>query len=353
MPGEDMEQGLLTVDCGAVVRNWRRLCVRHGTGPVAAVVKADAYGLGAAPIARALHAAGCAHFFVAHPAEGEALREALGGPEPMIAVLNGFAAGTHPRLTPVLNSLDDVRAHAGRAAILQVDTGMSRLGLDAAELDALVADPKPLSALDLRYIMTHLACADEPAHPLNLRQAERFAAACARLPAAPRSFANSCGLFLGAAFQSDLARPGCALYGINPMPGQPNPMEPVVRLEVPILQLRDIPAGASVGYGASWGAARPSRIATAALGYADGWLRALSGQGFGVLHGVRAPLVGRVSMDLTTFDVTDIPMARAGDRIEVLGAARDADAVAALAGTIGYEILTSLGARYARTYLPA
>jgi len=347
-----MEQGLLTVDCGAVVRNWRRLCERHATGPVAAVVKADAYGLGTAPIGQALHAAGCAHFFVAHPAEGEALRDII-GPGPMVAVLNGFAAGTHSRLTPVLNSLDDVRAHAGREAILHVDTGMSRLGLDAAELEALAADPAPLNALHPRYIMTHLACADDPTHPLNQRQAERFAAACARLPPAPRSFANSAGLFLGAGFMSDLARPGCALYGINPMPGRPNPMEPVVRLEVPILQVREIPVGDTVGYGASWVAPRRSRIATAALGYADGWLRALSGQGFGVLHGARAPLVGRVSMDLTTFDVTDIPMARAGDRIEVLGAARDADAVAALAGTIGYEVLTSLGARYARAYLPA
>jgi alanine racemase len=347
-----MEQGLLTVDCGAVVRNWRRLCERHGPGAVAAVLKADAYGLGAAPIGRALLGAGCAHFFVAHPAEGEALRDAL-GPGPMIAVLNGFAPGSHPRLTPVLNSLDDVRGHAGHEALLHVDTGMSRLGLDASELDALAADPAPLRALRLRYVMTHLACADEPRHGLNALQAERFAAACARLPPAPRSFANSSGLFLGPAFRSDLARPGCALYGINPMPGQPNPMEAVVRLEVPILQLREIPEGATVGYGASWTAMRPSRIATAALGYADGWLRGQSGKGFGMLHGQRAPLVGRVSMDLTTYDVTDIPAARAGDMIEILGPAQDADAVAALAGTIGYEVLTSLGARYARTYLPA
>lgn len=349
-----MVQALLTIDCGAVVRNWRRLCARHAPGAVAAVVKADAYGLGAAPIARALLAAGCKQFFVAHPSEGEALRDAL-GEGPMIAVLNGFAPGAHPRLTPVLNGLDEVRGHAalGAEALLQIDTGMARLGLDASELDALAADPSPLRALRLRHVMTHLACADMPDHPLNALQAARFAAACARLPPVPRSLANSSGLFLGPAFHSDLARPGCALYGINPMPGQPNPMEAVVRLEVPILQLREIPEGATVGYGASWTARRPSRIATAAIGYADGWLRAQSGQGFGLLHGQRAPLVGRVSMDLTTFDVTDIAAARAGDRIEVLGPAQDADGVAALAGTIGYEVLTSLGARYARTYLPA
>jgi len=347
-----MESGLLTVDLGAMVRNWRRLCARHAPGAVAAVVKADGYGLGAVPIARALHAAGCAEFFVAHPSEGEALRDAL-GPGPMVAVLNGFAPGSHLRLTPVLNNLQDVRGHAGREALLHIDTGMSRLGLDAAELDALATDPTPLAALRLRYVMTHLACADEPDHPLNAAQLHRFAAACARLPPAPRSLANSSGLFLGTAFRSDLARPGCALYGINPMPRQPNPMEAVVRLEVPILQLRDIPEGATVGYGAAWTAPRPSRIATVAMGYADGWLRAQSGKGFGVLHGQRAPLVGRVSMDLTTYDVTGIPGARVGETIEVLGPAQDADGVAALAGTIGYEVLTSLGARYARRYLPA
>lgn len=347
-----MESGLLTVDLGAVVRNWRRLCERHTPGEVAGVVKADGYGLGAVPIARALHAAGCAHFFVAHPAEGEAVRDAI-GPGPMVAVLNGFAPGAHPRLTPVLNSLADLRGHAGGEGLLHLDTGMSRLGLDASELDALAADPSPLGAVRLRYVMTHLACADEASHPLNGLQAQRFAAACARLPALPRSLANSSGLFLGPEFRSDLARPGCALYGINPIPGQPNPMEAVVRLEVPILQLRDIPAGATVGYGAAWTAARPTRIATTALGYADGWLRAQSGKGFGVLHGQRAPLVGRVSMDLSTYDVTDLPTARVGDMIEVLGPAQDADAVAALAGTIGYEVLTSLGARYERRYLPA
>jgi alanine racemase len=349
-----MEQGLLTVDCAAIVRNWRRLCALHAPGAVAAVVKADAYGLGAAPVARALHAAGCAHFFVAHPAEGEALRDAL-GEGPMIAVLNGFAPGAHPRLTPVLNSLPDVRAHAARGgeAILHLDTGMARLGLDAAELEALAADPAPLARLRLRFVMTHLACADEPDHPLNAAQRARFEAACARLPAAPRSLANSSGVFLGAGFRSDLARPGCALYGVNPTPGRPNPMERVVTLEVPVLQIREIAAGETVGYGAAWRAARRSRVATCAAGYADGWLRALSGKGFGVAHGRRAPLIGRVSMDLTTFDVTDIPELRPGELLTLLGAEQDADATAALAGTIGYEILTALGARYARRYLPA
>jgi alanine racemase len=353
-----MEQGLLTVDCGAVVRNWRRLVQRHAPGAVAAVVKADAYGLGAIPIARALQAAGCAHFFVAHPSEGEALCDALGD-GPLVAVLDGFAPGAHPRLTPVLNSLEDVRAHAshggghGGRAILHLDTGMSRLGLDAAEAEALIADPAPLARLELLFVMTHLACADEPEHPLNAAQAARFRALCARLPATPTSLANSSGIFLGPGFASDLARPGAALYGLNPTPGAANPMEGVVTLDVPVLQVRAIAAGETVGYGASWAAPRPARIATCAEGYADGWRRALSGQGFGVLHGQRAPLVGRVSMDLTTFDVTAIPEARAGDMIRLLGPGQDADTVAALAGTIGYEVLTSLGRRFTRVHLPA
>jgi len=198
--------------------------------------------------------------------------------------------------------------------------------------------------------MTHLACADEPEHPLNAAQAARFRAACARLPQAPRSLANSSGIFLGPDFASDLARPGCALYGINPTPGAPNPMRQVVRLEAPVLQVREIPKGASLGYGATWIAPRPSRIATVAAGYADGYLRALSGRGIGNFAGRTVPLVGRVSMDLITFDVTDAPDLAPGDMIELIGPGNTPDDLAARAGTIGYEILTSLGARYRREY---
>jgi alanine racemase len=235
----------------------------------------------------------------------------------MIAVLDGFAPGADENagLVPVLNSLGDVLAHAavgrkaGRArpALLHLDTGMARLGLDAGEQARLAADHSLLAGLDLLYVMSHLACADEPDHPLNAEQAARFARACAALPRLPRSFANSSGLFLGADYASDLARPGCALYGINPTPGAPNPMLPVIRLEAPILQIRDIPAGASVGYGASFVAARPSRIATIAVGYADGYLRCLSGQGVAAYRDMILPMVGRVSMDLITLDVTDAP----------------------------------------------
>ncbi len=352
-------QAVLTVDLGAVVANWRSLGARHAPGAVAAVVKADAYGLGAVPVARALAAAGCRHFFVAHLAEGLALRAAI-GLGPMVAVLNGFAPGADEEagLTPVLNGLPDIAAHAARPpearAILHLDTGMSRLGLDAREQAMLAEDPSRLAGVALRYAMTHLACADEPAHPLNAAQAARFADAAARIaPGVPRSLANSSGLFLGPAFASDLARPGCALYGINPTPGLPNPMRPVLRLEAPVLQVRRIEAGDTVGYGATWAAAEPRRIATVAAGYADGYLRALSGRSVGHVADRAVPLIGRVSMDLLTFDVTDAPEVGPGSMVTLIGPENSPDELAARAGTIGYEILTSLGARYRRAYLPA
>ena len=351
---------VLHIDLAAIVANWRALAARTAPGAVAGVVKANAYGLGAVPVARALHGAGCRHFFVAHLSEGMALRAGLGA-GPMIAVLDGFAPGADENagLVPVLNSLGDVLAHtaagrsAGRAqpALLHLDTGMARLGLDAGEQARLAADHSLLDGLELLYVMSHLACADEPAHPLNAAQAARFARACAGLPRLPRSFANSSGLFLGADYASDLARPGCALYGINPTPGAPNPMRQVVRLEAPILQIRDIPAGASVGYGASFVAARPSRIATIAVGYADGYLRCLSGQGVAAYRDMILAMVGRVSMDLITLDVTDAPGIAPGDVLQLIGGtAPSPDDLAARAGTIGYEILTSLGDRYRRAY---
>ncbi|WP_206030318.1 alanine racemase [Roseomonas sp. AR75] len=347
-------QAILHVDLPAIVANWRDLVTRHGA-PCAGVVKADAYGLGAAPVARALQAAGCATFFVAHLTEGMALRAALGaGPD--IIVLDGFPPGADEdaALVPVLNHLGDVAAHAaaGSRAVLHLDTGMARLGLDAQDQAALAQDRTRLHGLRLLCVMTHLACADEPDHPLNETQRARFADAAARIaPGTPRSFANSSGIFLGEGFRSDLARPGCALYGINPTPGAPNPMRQVMRVEAEILQVRQIAAGDTVGYGASWQAEEPRRIATVAAGYADGYLRALSGRSFALLHGRTVPLVGRVSMDLTTFDVTDVPQAAPGDRLLLIGGEGNTpDDVAARCGTIGYEILTSLGARYHRAY---
>jgi alanine racemase len=351
-------QPVLTVDPDAVASNWRLLARTHG-GPTAAVVKADGYGLGAALLAPRLFAEGARHFFVAQLGEAVALRAVL--PGAMIAVLNGFAAAeagaylAH-ELLPVLGSLPEVAAYRalsraqGRAlpALLHVDTGMNRLGLSAAELDEAAADPERLAGVDWRYVMTHLVSAEEPGDPVNARQKRDFAAACARLPAAPRSLANSSGIFLGPDFRSDLARPGAALYGINPTPGRPNPMRPTMRLTAPVLQLRAIGAGEGVGYNASWVASRPTIVATVALGYADGYHRAASNRAQAAFDGVRLPLIGRISMDLLTFDATDVPALRPGDSLELIGPAVPPDEVAGWAGTNGYEVLTSLAHRAAR-----
>ena len=203
--------------------------------------------------------------------------------------------------------------------------------------------------------MSHLACADTPEHPLNARQRDSFRAALAILPKAPVSFANSSGIYLGADYWGDLARPGAALYGVAPVPGQPNPMRGVVRLDGKILQVRQIDSGSTVGYGASHRAVGRERIATVAVGYADGFMRSLGNRGSGYIGAQRVPIVGRVSMDLITFDVSDVPelLARPGATIELIGPDHPIDAIAAEAGTIGYEILTALGARFARVYAPA
>ncbi len=351
----------LTIDLDAIAANWQTLAARHG-GATAAVVKADGYGLGAAPVARRLVDAGCRTFFVAHPGEGRALREAL-GPASRIAILNGLLDGlaqsyTAHDLVPVLGSLAEItrwqhqarRAGDTLPAMLHVDTGMCRLGLDPAELDRLLAEPDRLDGIQLTMVMTHLVSAETPAAPINAVQLARFTAACARLPPTPRSIANSSGMFLGADFDADLARPGAALYGINPQPGQPNPMRPVLRLAAPVLQLRMIAAGETVGYNGIWTARRPSRIATLSVGYADGYLRALSNGGLASFDGRPVPLVGRVSMDLTTWDVTDHPAIERGSWLELIGPAVPPDDVAARAGTNGYEVLTSLGRRYDRHY---
>ena len=349
---------VLHVGLDALAANWRLLSERHGA-PVAGVLKADGYGLGAVPVATRLLAEGCRHFFVAHLSEAVALRPAV--PGTLLAPLNGLWPGDAPvyrahGVSPVLGSLSEIdewRTTGGGPALLHVDSGLSRLGLSPAELDALEADPGRLHGIPISYVMTHLASAEDPADPLNETQRARFAAACARLPPAPRSLANSSGIFLGPAFRSDLARPGAALYGVNPTPGRPNPMRPVVRLRARVLQVRDVPPGASVGYNGAWRAARPSRIATVCAGYADGWLRSQSNRGVACFDGVPVPLVGRVSMDLTTFDVTEAPAVRAGDWIDLIGPGVSVDDVAARAGTNGYEILTSLGARYRRDYQTA
>jgi alanine racemase len=356
---------ILTIDLGALTDNYRLLRDRLSGADCAAVVKADAYGLGAARVAATLSRAGCRHFFVAHLQEGMALRETLPA-DAEIFVLNGLMPGAEAacreaRLTPVLNSLSQIdgwtalgrRRGQALPAILQVDSGMARLGLSPAEVDRLVRDPARLDGVALRAVMSHLACADEPDHPANRAQLAMFEAQRRRLPPAPASFANSSGIFLGTDYHFDLARPGAALYGVAPVPGAPNPMRAVVRLDARVIQTREIAAGHAVGYGHAFTAAGPMRIATLSVGYADGWLRSVGRTGFAYVGDRALPIAGRVSMDSLTLDITALPadMLKPGDFVELLGAHQSIDDVAAAAGTIGYEILTSLGGRYRRRYI--
>jgi alanine racemase len=278
----------------------------------------------------------------------------------MVAVLNGLPAGSEAAfaeagVVPVLGTPGEAarwsalarRLGRGLPALLHVDTGMRRLGFSPAEFAALAGR---LDGIVPRFAMTHLVSSEVPEDPINAVQAARFAEACAAFPGVARSFANSSGMFLGPGFGSDLARPGAALYGINPVPSGRNPMRPVVRLSARVLALRDVPAGEGVGYNATWIARRDSRIATLGVGYADGWHRSHSGRGHAIFDGALLPLVGRVSMDLTTFDATDLPALTEGAWVELIGPGRPVDDVAAAAGTNGYEVLTSLGRRYARVY---
>ena len=362
------ELATLTIDLAAIADNYRLLAAKATPAQCAGVVKADAYGLGAARVAPALHRAGCRAFFVAMLAEGRTLRALL--PDATIYVLNGLH-GADPTdfidagLRPVLVSRADVDGwlatvgdRTDARAGLHLDTGMARLGMPAAELDDIIGEGALLARLRPSLVMSHFACADTPAHPLNVEQARRFRAALERLGLTgdvTRSLAASSGIFLGPDHAFDLVRPGAALYGIAPLADQPNPLRQVVRLQAKILQVRRVDAGSTVGYGATHEFGRPARLATIGVGYADGYMRALSNRGGVYIGDRRAPIVGRVSMDLVTIDISDIPQEQAqpGSWVDLIGPHNPVDSVAAEAGTIGYEILTSLGRRYRRRYLDA
>ena len=351
---------MLTVDLGAIRENYRILKRLLGGVPAAGVVKADGYGLGAAQVAAALAKEGCKTFFVALLGEALALRAALGS-DAEIHVLNGIAPGAEDACVasgavPVLNSIEQIAAwqaaarRAGRqlAATLQVDSGMSRLGLPPADVETLSGKPDAFDGIAIRLVMSHLACADEPQDPANEAQLAAFEALRRQLPPAPASLANCSGIFLGPKYHFDLARPGAALYGLNPVPGQPNPMRQVVRLSAKIVQTRELPAYVGVGYGHAYHTVAPMRTATISLGYADGWPRRATASAW---HGgVELPFVGRVSMDSIILDITALPPGslKAGDLVELIGQRRSVDALAELAGTIGYEILTALGKRFHR-----
>lgn len=345
-----MACGILDIDLDAITANWRALdAMTPAHVQTAAMVKADGYGLGAAPIARALMAAGARRFFVALTEEGVALRLAL-GPEAEISILSGHMEGDSARirafnLVPMLTSRAQVERHFAQAPGLpfgvQLETGMNRLGIDAA--DWAIMAPAVI-ARKPRLLMSHMACADEPGHPLNDTQLARFRAMTDGTGVA-RSFAATGGILLGRQYDFDLTRPGIGLYGGAPFAAA----RPVVRLSLPVVQVRTLRAGDTVGYNATWAARGPARVATLAAGYADGFFRALSNRAV-LYHGATpCPLVGRVSMDLVTVDVT----AAQGtpEALELLGPAQGIDALAGAAGTIGYEILTALGQRYARQYV--
>jgi len=359
------EGGRLRIDLGAIVKNYRIIAARCAPAEVGAVVKADAYGLGAAEVAKVLRDAGCRLFFVAHLEEALPLRPLLPSDARLI-ILNGVPAGTEAlcagsKLVPVLNSLDQARRWrdaadaAGRRlpAALQIDSGMARLGVASEELATFVSDEPFGTAVDLVMLMSHLACADTPDHAVNAEQLARFEAMAALFPGVPRALANSGGAFLAPAFHCDIVRTGIALYGGAPSDAATNPIQPVVGLDARVIQIRTVPAGSGVGYGHDYRCKSESRIATIGVGYADGLPRTLGNRGAAWLGHARLPIVGRVSMDSITLDVTALPPGRLrpGDWVELIGPHQPIDALARDAGTISYEMLTSLGARYHRTYL--
>ena len=338
----------LTVDLNALAHNFHALEAASGA-PVHPVVKADSYGLGAAPVARRLMAEGARTFFVARAAEGAALRAAL-GPDPVLYVLDGCHGDAAAdlkaaELRPILNQpvqLQAWRAAGGGACGLQIDTGMSRLGFRPEDA------PEPFEGLDL--VMSHLACADAPADSPNRRQRDAFAAVSARYPGAIRSFSNSGGCFMGADFAFDAVRPGICLYGGGPEGRPDDRIKPVATLSAEVVQVRLVPKGETVGYSAGWTAPRDSTIAIVAAGYADGVLRAYSPRGKVWLASALRPIVGRVSMDVIAVDVTDADVA-VGDLCEIYGPNRNIDDQATAAGTIAYELLTSITPRVPRVYV--
>ena len=347
----------LIVDLAALAENYRTLLHITPTAETGAVVKADAYGLDAARIAQTLAKTGCRSFFTATPAEGAAVRAALRDADAIIYVLNGYwpslsAVYRDARLIPVIGSVEELAAFSaagGGSGALHIDTGMNRLGLREEEVAGLTPREGLLAACDLTLVMSHLACADEPARAMNARQRTRFIAASARFGDVARSLSSTGGVLLGPDYHFDLTRPGIGLYGVNPANERPDPFTPVMHVDAPLLQVRTVKPGETVGYGAHWQAERPSTIAIAGIGYADGLLRSARHGGFARLGDVAVPIVGAVSMDLTALDITGHEsLAAELGRVGFYGA--DLGPVAGAAGTIGYELLTRLGGRLVREY---
>jgi alanine racemase len=359
--------GVLTVDLDAIITNWRKLEKTAVPAECGGVIKADAYGCGVEPVARALATAGCKTFFVATLEEARAARAAV--PSAAIYVLNGFFQNTGEAYAkidcrPVIGDLNELaewdvfcrRTGWNGGAAIHIDTGMHRLGLTVTEAQGLI--PR-INAGDhgITLVMSHLASAEQLNNPVNVRQLTAFREIASLFTSVPTSLANSSGVYLGAPFQFDLVRPGAALYGVNPTPESDNPMQPVLELKARIVQIRNIERGETVGYGGTWTARRPTRVAVVSAGYADGYFRAASAndgtRGAEVIvAGRRCPVAGRISMDLMAIDITDLPpkAVRRGHMVTLIGEGITVDELAHHFGTIGYEVLTSLGRRYARIY---
>ncbi len=370
----DLAGGRLTIDLGAIVSNWRLLADRAGAAECAAVVKANAYGCGIEPVVTALSNAGCETFFVAVPQEGIRVKQTM--PDVRCFVLNGLFTSAVPiylakGLTPILDSLPEIETWVEAAkeqgnplpCAVHMDSGMTRLGLTLKELESVVSNPGIITNLDVQLLMTHYACADDIGHAQTEQQREVFLSGAALLPGVPRSAANSAAILQQKDHEFELVRPGVAIYGGEALNDTPNPMQQVVKLEGRIVQIRTAKAGDAVGYGGAEVLSRDSRVAYISVGYADGYHRGASQKGV-AMRQVAPPAqaafnrtiingVGRISMDLCAFDVTDIPETEiaAGDWIELFGDVIHVDDVAKASGTIGYELLTGLGNRYSRIYV--
>ena len=355
---------ILTVDLSSIAANWRLLSSYIGDSECGAVVKADGYGVGSAEIGRCLQRAGCRRFFVASINEGISLRKSI-GVNSKIYIFNGvgdkeaLSEFDENSLVPVLNSIDDValwsthaQQNGGRSGVLCFDTGMNRLGLSPNEAMKISNQINYLNGIKIDFVMSHLACADEPKNEMNAEQKALFDKIRSNFPPFRASLSNSAGIFLNTTFHYDLVRPGAALFGISSQDYSPVRLRQVIGLKAKIIQIRNVESESAVGYGGSVRVPANSRLATVAAGYADGYLRSLGNRGYGYAAGVKVPVVGRVSMDLTTFDVTKVPTDQIGpgDEIELISPKHTIDDLAEEAGTIGYEILTSLGARYQRRY---
>ena len=360
-----ISNSFLEINIDSIIHNYQLINNKVGNTECAAVLKADAYGMGASVIAKALDKAGCSTFFVATIDEGIELRACFSKDENQIAVLSGLLEGSEDifysnKLTPVLNDTEQIKKWAiynkqkniSAPSILHIDTGMNRLGLTINELYDIIKNPTELKELHVEWIMSHLACGDQPRDIMNEKQLSVFLNAKKEFPNVKASLANSAGVFLGQSYHLDMVRPGIALYGSGSGSIPSKPLKQVIKLYSRILQIRTLSTGASVGYGASYRVSEATRVATVGLGYADGYLRSLSNCSWVFFNGLRLPVIGRISMDYITIDITQIASEKiqTGDFIEIIGDKFTLDDLATVANTVPHELLTRLGTRHHRIY---